>query len=83
MAEQSKIKIVYGFADDTERPIEMGPFASDAAIVNATTAKQRIKAFDPNTIKDLFVSDAGSSCTGITAATITKLKETEINLNVE
>ena len=76
----AKIKLNFGFADDTERPIEIGPFAPTAGAV--TNAKTNIKAFDPADVAGLYLSDGGASCTGIVGATITKVSETEINLNV-
>lgn len=78
MANTSTIKMNFGFADDTNRSIELGPFAPTAAAV--TNAKTNIKAFDPNEVQGLYISEGGASCTGITAASVTTINETEINL---
>lgn len=80
MASTGKIKMVAQFADDTNREIELQPFAPTAAAI--TNAKTNIKAFDPQSVKNLYISESGASCTGIVAATVTKITETDINLNV-
>ncbi|MBQ7705054.1 MAG: hypothetical protein IJT73_06490 [Selenomonadaceae bacterium] len=80
MASSATVKLRFGFADDTDRPFELGGFDSDAAVVNATTLKTRVKALDPATFAGKFISEGGATCTGITAATISKVTETEINL---
>lgn len=81
MASSGKIKIDFGFADETARKIELGPFAVDAAAI--TDAKTNIKAFDPADVQGIFLSDGGATCTGVTAATVVTTEETEINLNAE
>ena len=79
MAATSNIKIVNQFADDSTRTLEFGPFDPTSAAF--TNAKTNIKNFDPSDIANIYLSDGGSSYTGITAATLTVLEETPFNLN--
>ena len=73
------IKLTTAFADETTRDIEIGPLAVSAAAAN--TIRTRVKAFNPNDVAGVYVSDGGASCTAITAASIITTDETEINLN--
>lgn len=73
------IKLTTAFADNTTRDLEIGPLAVEAA--GASTIRTRVQAFNPADVAGLYVSDGGSSCTAITAASITITNETEINLN--
>ena len=81
MATTSILKVKTGFADESVREHEFGPFASSATAI--TNAKTNIATFNTNIndIKNLYVSDSGASCTGIIAASITTSTETDINLN--
>lgn len=76
---KATIKLTTAFADETTRDIEIGPLAVSAA--GASTIKARVKAFNPADVANFYVSDSGSSCTAITAASIIVTNETEINLN--
>lgn len=82
MAAISELKLTFGYADETKRDLKIGPFKpTDAAI---SGAKTNVMGFNANTIddvKDLLLSDGGASCTGIIAAEINTVEETEINLN--
>ena len=80
MASTGKIKVNFGFGDETARQVEIGPFAVDAAAI--TNAKANIKAFDPATVQGLYLSDGGATCTGVVSATVVTTEDTEINLNV-
>lgn len=78
----STMKLSFAFEDETKRDISFGPFATNAAAI--TGAKANIKAFNQNdvdAIAGLLLSDNGASCTGIAAASIVTVNETEINLN--
>ena len=79
MAATAEVKLVYSFADDTARDLKIGPLDTDATLVS--TVKTNVKAFDPEDVKNIYLSDAGATCTGITAATVVEVEETEINLN--
>lgn len=81
MASTATVKLNFGFADDTDRKFELGGFDSDAAVADADTLREKVKAFDPATLDGAFISEGGATCTGILAATIVKLSENEINLN--
>ena len=77
----STIKLTFGFEDDTKRDLTLGPFATNSAAV--TGAKANVKAFnemDIPSIEGLILSDDGASCTGIAAASVITVNETEINL---
>lgn len=76
---KSVIKLTTAFADDSKRDLEIGPLATSA--VAANTIRARVQAFNPSAIAGLYLSDGGSTCTGITAASIITTNETEINLN--
>lgn len=80
MASSAKINLKFGFADDTDRAFELAGFDSDAAVVSPATLKARIKNFDFSAFSDTYISESGATCTGVTAATISKVTETEINL---
>lgn len=78
----STMKLTLGYGDENKRDISFGPFATTAAAI--TGAKANIKAFNQNdlpAVADLLLSDDGVSCTGIAAASILTVNETEINLN--
>ena len=76
---QAIVKITTAFADKTTRDLEFGPLAVSAA--GASDIRTRVKAFNPADVANFYVSDGGSSCTAITAASIIVTNETEINLN--
>ena len=80
MAAQSFLKITTGFADDTKREHEFGPYKPNAAAI--VNAKSNIAAFNQNisNLSGLYISDGGANCTGIVAAQIVTTAETEINL---
>lgn len=79
MAGTATINIRTSFADDTFRDLKFGPLSeSDTAVVNA---KAKIKAFDPESVKNLYLSENGASCTGITQGSVVVTSEREINLN--
>lgn len=84
MATNNKIKIVNSFADDTTRDIEFSGFDSDCAVLTPNTLRQRIKDLNSDTsaFDAFYISDSGASCVGITAASIYKVTETDINLHV-
>ena len=46
------------------------------------TLRTNVKAFDPAAIAGIYISEAGATCTGITAASVFEVEESEINLNV-
>lgn len=75
----AEIKITTGFADNTTRSLALGPFAVNAAAI--ANAKTNIKAFNPETVKNIYLSDSGATCTGIAAGTVVVVEEEEINLN--
>lgn len=78
----STLKLTFGFGDESKRDLSLAPFATNAAAISG--AKANIKAFnasDTAVIAGLLLSDAGASCTGIAAASIITVNETEINLN--
>ena len=73
------IKLKTAFQNDDTASIELGPFDSDAVVLE--TLRTNIKNFDAGAISDTYVSEAGSPFAGITEATYTVVKENEINLN--
>ena len=78
----STMKLTFAFEDETKRDISFGPFGQGAAAISG--AKTNIKAFNANdvdSVAGLLLSDDGASCTGIIAASIVTVNETEINLN--
>lgn len=75
----AKLKINFGFADDTSRDVELGPFDTDATL--AATLKSRVKAFNPANVQNLYISDGGASCTQVNSATLTEVTRNPINLN--
>jgi hypothetical protein len=84
MANTNKIKIVNGFADETTRDIEFVGFDSDCAVLTPNTLRSRIQNLNSDTsaFNAFYLSDGGQSFTGVVGATITKIKETDINLKV-
>lgn len=84
MATNNKIKIVGTFGDDTTRDIEFSGFDSDCAVLTPNTLRQRVKDLNSDTsaFDAFYISDGGASFTAITAATIYKVTETDINLHV-
>lgn len=82
MAVTSDIKLTLGYADETTRNLNIGPYAPNAAALNG--AKANIISFNTNdldAVKGLLLSDGGASCTGIVDAHIITVDETDINLN--
>ena len=81
MATQAIMKITTGFADESSRVHEFGPFATTAAAI--TNAKTNIASFNENIsdLAGLYISDGGANCTGITDAEIHVTTETVYNLN--
>lgn len=80
MASSAKIKMQMSFADDTTMDVEISPL--DPTSTAITNAKTNIKAFDPASVQGVLISEGGATCTGIAAATVTKVTETDINLHV-
>ncbi len=76
---KATLKITTGFADETKRDLEIGPLAVSAADIE--TIRTRVKNFDPSAVQGIYLSDEGSTCTGITAAHVIVTNEREINLN--
>lgn len=76
---KATIKLTTAFADKTTRDLEFGPLAVSAVPIE--TIRTRVKAFNPSDVAGVYVSDGGSTCTAITAASILVTNETEINLN--
>lgn len=81
MAATAEVKIVTAFADDTSRDIKFGPFT--AADTLPAAIKTRVKAFSPETVRNLYLSEGGATCTGISAASVTEVEVTDINLNAD
>lgn len=79
MAKTAELKIKNAFADDSNRDLK---FPLNPNTVNIETIRANAKAFDPNTIKDIYISETGATCTGIAGATLFETDENEINLNV-
>ena len=82
MAQTSNIKLTFGYADETKRDFTIGPFATNASAISG--AKANIISFNENeldSVKNLLLSDDGATCTGIIAASIISVTETDINLN--
>lgn len=79
MAAVSYVKMKFGFADETNRDFEMGPFATSAL----SGAKAAIKSLknDLSPIATKYVSTGGASCVSILDAYIITENVTEINLN--
>ena len=80
MASSAKIKMQMSFADDTTRDIEISPLDPTSAAV--TNAKTNIKALDVADFGGKYISEGGATCTGVAAATVVKVTETDINLHV-
>ena len=79
--KKATLKIRTAFADETYRDLEFGPF--DVTKMTADEAKSRIAAFKTKLgdIAELYLSDGGASCVGITSATLIESTDEEINLN--
>lgn len=78
----TEIGLTFGYADSSTRKVSLGPYTQTAAAVSG--AKSNIMNFNStgiNNVKNLFLSDDGASCTGITAAEILTVTDREINLN--
>ena len=80
MAKTAELKIVNSFADDSSRDLK---FSLNPDAVNIETIRANVKAFNPATVKDIYISEGCSSCTGIVAATVLETEKSEINLNVD
>ena len=76
---KATLKLTTSFADETKRDLEFGPLSVSAADIE--TIRTRVKNFDPADVQGIYLSNEGSTCTGITAAHIVVTNETEINLN--
>lgn len=83
MAQTATIKLTSSFADESNRVLEIGPFDTTATNVTPQQVRANVRTFNANlsNIDSLYLSDAGASCTGITAASIIVSRENEINLN--
>ena len=83
MAQNAFIKLTSSFADETNRVLELGPFDTTATNVTPQQVRANVRTFNTNiaNIANLYLSDEGASCTGITAASIIVSRENEINLN--
>lgn len=82
MAQNANLKLTFGYADEIKRDFIIGPFAQNATSISG--AKAKIMDFNANqrdSVKTLLLSDDGAQCTGINAASIISVTETEINLN--
>ena len=79
MAKTAELKIKNMFADDSSRDLK---FPLNPTGLNKETIRSNIQAFDPATIANIYISEAGATCTGIAAATLFETEENEINLNV-
>ena len=77
------IEIESVFADDTTRKFELGPFDTDAAVVQSAQAKANIAAVNSEAavIGSVYLSNGGASFVSIKGATITYSDIREINLN--
>lgn len=81
MAAQTEIKLTFNYADDTTRDFRIGPFDTDATVVQANNLRAAAKAFSTANVQGAFLSEDGASCTALSGATIFETSETEINLN--
>jgi len=82
MAATSDIKLTLGYADDSTRNLNIGPYATNASVLaGAKAAVINFNTNEINSIQSLLLSDDGASCTGIVDAHIITVNETEINLN--
>lgn len=79
MAATAEVKVVTAFADDSTRDLKFGPFTASDTLASAI--KTRVKAFNPATVQNLYLSDGGATCTRIAAASVTETEVEEINLN--
>lgn len=80
MATTTKFKITNAFANDDKAAMEFGPFDSDTIVIE--TLRTNIKNFDAGAISDTYISESGSPFASISAAVVTTVSESEINLNV-
>lgn len=80
MAATTKINLTNAFANDDKVKMELGPFDSDTIVIE--TLRTNIQNFDASLISDTYISEAGSPFASISAAVVTTVDETEINLNV-
>ena len=83
MAQTAIIKLTSTFADESTRVLELGPFDASATSVTASNLRANVRTFNADiaNIANLYLSDGGASCEGITAASIIVSTENEINLN--
>lgn len=83
MAQTATLKFTSTFADESTREVELGPFDANATVVNPQQVRANVRTFNADiaNIANLYLSDSGASCTGITAASIYVTTENEINLN--
>ena len=77
----SKLKLTANFADETKREVQIGTLGSNAVVPSNIRAK--VREFNANIadIEDLYLSDSGANCTGITKASIITTTERKFNLN--
>lgn len=83
MAYKSDINLTFGYGDETSRKFSVGPYP-EMADSDLSVVKAAVKNFNANSLQDvanLILSDGGSSCTGIVAASVTMTNSREINLN--
>ena len=75
------VKLTTAFADETERVVEMGPF--DVTVMTASVLRANVRTFNADIadIENLYISEGGAKCTGITGAKLITTVENEINLN--
>lgn len=81
MAATVDVKLQYQFADDTTRELRIGDLTAADSLAGAI--RTAAKAFDPTTVQGLYISDAGSSCTQLSAVTLFEVETTDINLNAD
>lgn len=77
------IELTNSFADGTTRKLELGPFETDATVVNTATLKSNIAAVNSDTsvLGSLYLSAGGASFSKITGAVVDITTKREINLN--
>ena len=81
MAATTDIKLDFTFADDSVRSLRIGDLTAADSLAGAI--RTAAKAFDPTTVQGLYISDAGSSCTQLSAVTLFEVETTDINLNAD
>lgn len=67
----ASIKLKFDFADDSYRRVEWSPL--NVENISPSGIRANVKAFNSagvSAVMDLYVSDAGASCTGISEASI-------------